>query len=311
MKNLARVMQKKRLLIVPAALFMLAHCAAERLSVSCLIDLDAPERSYLSWTADGKTTRDSFDSVSGASKKHATKEFRAVAAKDGKSRLPRGVLNLFLFAVSAPELARTDALTFSKRGNAVAIQFVHRGSAYRIESDRTGAIDLYTGCFVHPLVAENKGGSFTVREAFLKPGGDAGDFRSVDWDALDLSADTPETERGQNFSGVLRATVAGNALKINGTLLQSDNTVKSREPSPNQSLFGMIAEKIQGFSRTAQKKPPARTEVAADEPWPEEEAEEPSEADRRGQEADEPPHGEPGEIDEGKIDDLLRKLDSI
>ncbi|MBQ3671196.1 MAG: hypothetical protein II921_06935 [Treponema sp.] len=303
--------------------------AAEQITINCLIDLSAPQKNYFSWTANGKNTKDSFDSVSGASKKHSTKDFKAAASKNGKSRLPKGIQNLLLFAVSHPDYIAKDTLSFSKNGKAAVITFIHRGNAYKIESDNTGAIDFYSSCFVQTNIADNKGGVFTVKDDFLKEAqngapSDAHNFSSVDWDALTLTPDTPQTSKEENLRGTLRATISGTALKINGTLTKADNEKKADSPS-EQSLFGAIVEKIRGLTKKTQKKPKPTAEVTiesdgtstesgSDTGGGEEEAEYQGEA---GEESPQAQDGQPAEsedaqeIESSKIDDLLKKLDSL
>ncbi len=97
----------------------------------------SPSDSYFYWKNASGKVRDSFDAVTGASKKGATKRFDAVRLdKSGKKMLlPRGLRALFLFAVSEPSLASKDFLSIGREDGILVISFVHRANAFRIVCD--------------------------------------------------------------------------------------------------------------------------------------------------------------------------------
>lgn len=322
---------KRNFSLLLILLLVLSSALAEQLTISCLIDADAPQKSFFSWMSNGKTTKDFFDATSGASKKHSLKEFNNVIKKNGRNCFPKSVQNLLLFAVSSPEYLTEDALSFSKTEKTITIQFIHRGNAYKIVTEPDGSIDFTSGCFVHKNIAKNTGGVFTIDENFLKESAseekkaDPHDFSSVDWEKLSFTPDKPEASSEQGFKGKLRATVSQNALKINGTLIKSDNE-KNKESVPETGLFGAIKEKIKGLrKKTAEEKTPSKTEVVKEEPATEEEAEEEDESAESGGQPEETTDSgtkdkendneesddDSTAISPGKIDDMLRKLDSI
>ena len=127
-------------------------------------------KNYVRWESDGTKKRDRFDATTGASTARATQALSGIVTS-GKTKLaPKGLRALLLFAVSAADAADTDALTITQDGRRLTIQFVHRGVAYRIESDKRGRLDVATAFSFAENVAENKRGVFTIPREFL-PGG--------------------------------------------------------------------------------------------------------------------------------------------
>ena len=124
----------------------------------------------LFWSINDSSAKDHYDAVSGASVSRATQNLTTLVLT-GKNKLaPKGLKALLLYAVSAPETATADALNVTQSGKRICIQFVHRGNAYRIESDERGVIDIEKSFFIAENVAENKHGVFSLIRSAL-PGG--------------------------------------------------------------------------------------------------------------------------------------------
>ena len=88
--------------------------------------------------------RDMVDTTTGASMKMSTELFQPYRVDVlGKSVLPDALRGLLLYAVNTPDAAEEDALNVSRANTGViTIQFVHRGTAYRIVTDARGMITL-------------------------------------------------------------------------------------------------------------------------------------------------------------------------
>lgn len=89
-------------------------------------------------------TKDAFDAVSGASKANSTELFTVyrLDPKGGKL-LPGGLRGLFLYPVAGDKTRTDDNLSVVKAADGtITIQSVHRGTAYQIVTDKTGALVL-------------------------------------------------------------------------------------------------------------------------------------------------------------------------
>ena len=147
-------------------------------------------KNYLAWKTDGTKQRDSFDAVSGASAARSTQNWAAFATVSKNKVMPKGLRALLLFAVNPRQAAQDDALSVSQEGRQLTIQFVHRGIAYRIQSDSHGLLDTESSFFLAENVAENKGGVFSLVREVL-PGGKRQQAAPVPGEA---ETDVPEQE---------------------------------------------------------------------------------------------------------------------
>lgn len=98
--------------------------------------------------------KDTLDATSGASKAGSTHFFMPYLYDvKGKTVLPSGLRGLFLFAV-APNSQRTDDnLTASKAADGViTVQYVHRGTAYRLVTDKTGKLSFPKGDYTRRAI---------------------------------------------------------------------------------------------------------------------------------------------------------------
>ena len=126
--------------------------------------------SALTWNA-GSAVKDSFDSVSGASVSSSTRLLKSLwQDKSGGRTMPDGLRALLLFAVSGPGMAERDALNVRADGKKLTVTFVHRGTAYMIETDDRGFADVSVSFRKAEGVAGNRGGVFYAMSGFL--GGD-------------------------------------------------------------------------------------------------------------------------------------------
>lgn len=128
--------------------------------------------SALTWNA-GSAVKDSFDSVSGASVSSSTRLLKSLwQDKSGGRTMPDGLRALLLFAVSGPGMAERDALNVRADGKKLTVTFVHRGTAYMIETDDRGFADVSVSFRKAEGVAGNRGGVFYAMSGFLGGGDD-------------------------------------------------------------------------------------------------------------------------------------------
>ena len=88
-------------------------------------------------------TKDSLDTVSGASRYQSTAIFSVAYQNDiaQKAAFPGGVRGLLLYPVAPDSIRTEDVLAVNKAGNGViTVQYVHRGYAYRITTDNQGRL---------------------------------------------------------------------------------------------------------------------------------------------------------------------------
>ncbi|MDR2110396.1 MAG: hypothetical protein LBP32_03725 [Spirochaetaceae bacterium] len=93
--------------------------------------------------------KDAFDAVSGASKQKSTSLFAPIQTDImGRATISSGFRGLLLFPL-APDTMRTgDKLHVDKEGPVITMEYVHRGVAYRIQTDRNGNIGFPRGNYM-------------------------------------------------------------------------------------------------------------------------------------------------------------------
>lgn len=196
---------------------------------------EADSKNFLAWTYRGSKTQDSVDSFTSASKKHSTMRLREVLfSKDKKTKLaPKGFYSLMLFAVSDFNTMRTDSLAVeSSSSKKISITFIHRGYAYRIESDENGKIELASSFLISGKIAENQKGKFVFLSKYTsEENPDTIDFSKVAFepDTADLEqsdAPTEGSEQQKIYSGALQARYDGKILRIKGNLKLKPQIIK-------------------------------------------------------------------------------------
>lgn len=172
------------------------------------------------WSVPGKSVKDGFDVLTGASKAHSTTEFDAARYDtSGKLKaLPAGLRCLMLFAVSSFDSAAADALTVVSDEKKITISFIHRGTAYKITTDGNGVIDTDASFMFFKGAAENKDGEFILKDDIVKKGGDAKKMSDADWRNIPLAADTYDENAADIYSGKLTARYVNGILTVKGSL---------------------------------------------------------------------------------------------
>ncbi|MFP3089753.1 hypothetical protein LQZ21_05440 [Treponema sp. TIM-1] len=102
--------------------------------------------------------KDAFDAVSGASKQKSTSLFAPIQTDImGRATISSGFRGLLLFPL-APDTIRTDDnLHIYREGPVITMEYVHRGVAYRIQTDRSGNIGFPRGSYVMRTVGYIQG----------------------------------------------------------------------------------------------------------------------------------------------------------
>lgn len=186
--------------------------------------------------------KDTLDATSGASKAGSTHFFMPYLYDvKGKTVLPSGLRGLFLFAV-APNTQRTDDnLTATKAADGViTVEYVHRGTAYRLVTDKNGKFSFPKGDYTRRAVGFIQGAGPQVLSADFSANGTAA---TANWakiwdpktpDGKEIKAgvtsktgkitdDNGVAEAMFKWEGDLQVTLNGSILKIAGGL----NAVKN------------------------------------------------------------------------------------
>lgn len=127
--------------------------------------------------------KDHYDGTTGASVHKSTEIFQPYRYDVlGKNALADGLRGLFLFAVAEPAQPKTDNLTVTKERNGViTIQYVHRGTAYKIVTDNRGNLNFPNGTFQKRTIGYITGGDPQVISRDFSRNAEAS---GVDWDKV-------------------------------------------------------------------------------------------------------------------------------
>lgn len=186
--------------------------------------------------------KDTLDATTGVSKAGSTHFFQPYLLDvKGKNTLPNGLRGLFLFAVAAKTQRTDDNLTATKAADGViTVQYIHRGTAYRLVTDNSGKFTFPRGNYSARAVGFIQGaGPQVIGSDFSANGSAARADWSRIWDAG--VADGKEIKSGVTaktgkirddngvpeamfkWEGALQVTLDGSILKIAGGL----NAVKN------------------------------------------------------------------------------------
>jgi hypothetical protein len=123
--------------------------------------------------------KDTFDAVTGASKQKSTSLIAPIQTDImGRATISGGFRSLLMFPL-APDTTRTeDNLHVFKEGPVIIMEYVHRGVAYRIQTDRNGNIGFPRGNYVMRTVGYIQGaGPQVISRDFSRDG----TASSIDW----------------------------------------------------------------------------------------------------------------------------------
>ena len=241
----------KRSVIVRTALFLLAALGtsyaadttdSKKTVEFVKIDFRLNTRSddhknHFYWQTTDASYKDSFDAVSGASRLHSTKEFRAVSFdKSGKQlQAPKGLRSLCLFAVTSFDQLAKDDFNVSANGKKLTVTFSHRGIDYKIETDEKGYLSVPDGFYILLPVA-NPAPEAEQTEAGETPKETEDAPLPADTEIAEItfSPDKGSDELTQEYTGRLKLALSGNGiLTAKGKLMLTEKQ-KSEEPGDQE-----------------------------------------------------------------------------
>jgi hypothetical protein len=217
-----------------------AFLSAQDLTIDYQYNVSGPDKAnYLTYTSAIRyiaASKDTFDAVSGASQQKSTSLFAPIQTDImGRATISGGFRGLLLFPV-APDLTRTeDNLHVYKEGTIITVEYVHRGVAYRIQTDQQSNISFPRGSYIMRTIGYIKGHDPQVISTDFSADKTAGsvDWKKV-WDPKVPSGWTvdsgSEAKTGPiqndygdmmamfNWDGTLQVTLENAILRIKGVL---------------------------------------------------------------------------------------------
>jgi hypothetical protein len=154
---------KQKTLVFIAVLFGCgALLSAQDLSIDYRFNVTGrAEGNYLSYTSAIRyitADKDSFDAVSGASHQKSTSLFAPIQSDiRGRATISGGFRSLLMFPLAADSVRTEDNLHVYKEGAVVTMEYVHRGVAYRIQTDGQGNISFPRGSYVMRTIGYIRG----------------------------------------------------------------------------------------------------------------------------------------------------------
>jgi hypothetical protein len=217
-----------------------ALLAAQDLSIDYRFNVSGPaEGNYLSYTSAIRyiaADRDSFDAVTGASRQKSTSLFAPIQSDImGRATISGGFRSLLMFPLADDSVRREDNLHVYREGAVITMEYVHRGVAYRIQTDSRGNIGFPRGSYVMRTIGYIKGnGPQVISADFSSDKTAAGvDWRKV-WDpntpsgrAVDsgspdktgpIQNDYGDMMAMFNWDGTLEVRLENSVLTIKGVL---------------------------------------------------------------------------------------------
>jgi hypothetical protein len=231
-------MRTRFILLIAAFVLCAFAVSAADLTIDYQVNVAAKDyaNNYLTFKgANNSVEKDQFvaaaDGTSGASKLLSTELFNSYRFDvRGKKTMPGALRSLLLYPVADDGTRTGDNLQVSKAGDgAITIRYVHRGTAYEIVTDKTGALVLpittvrmrkigHTDNVIHADFSSN-GKSTGVDWAKVWDASIA-DGKTVGTTTSKTSKIGPDVAESDFFvlAGTLKVTFAGNILKIAGEL---------------------------------------------------------------------------------------------
>lgn len=233
-------------LLVLALAVMTGTAFAQDLKIDYQVNTAAPDAAnYFTFAGPIRymaATKDTLDATTGASKFESTHTFMPYLYDvKGKAALPTGLRGLFLFAVAAVTQRTDDNLTATKAGDGtITVQYVHRGTAYRLVTDKAGKFTFPKGNYERRQVGYIVGAGPQVLSTDFSANGTAAkaDWKKI-WDPKTPSGkeikagvatktgpvtdDNGVAEAMFKWEGALQLSLENKILKISGGL----NAVKN------------------------------------------------------------------------------------
>ena len=230
---------KKILSLFLASVVLAAGAFAADLSVDAQFNLSGKDAvgSYLTFA--GKlisVEKDQVDVVTGASKQEATEKWNTYRPDvKGKNTMPGGINHLVKYGVSPETQYQADLPKAWKNADgSITIQYLHRGNAFKLTTDKDGKFQLPVGDFLTRKIGyiDDKVGNI-IGTDFSKDGTVAGiDWAKV-WDASVADGKVINNVAAQKtgkivvdkgvsdiylWEGALQVTLNGTAVTVKGDL---------------------------------------------------------------------------------------------
>jgi hypothetical protein len=230
----------RKILIFLSILILAGGLFAQDLSIDYRFNPSSPDgKNYLSYKSAIRyivADKDSFDAASGASRQKSTSLFAPIQTDImGRATISAGFRGILLFPVAPDSIRIEDKLHVYKEGSVITMEYVHRGVAYRIRTDKNGNIGFPRGSYVMRTIGYIKGnGPQVISRDFSADGtADTVDWKKV-WDPAVPSGRPVDTREQDltgpiqndygdmmamfNWDGTLKVTFEDSVLSITGTL---------------------------------------------------------------------------------------------
>ena len=231
-------MRTRSVLLIAAFVLCAFFASAADLTIDMQVNTAAKDYANNYFTFKGgnhSADKDQFvlaaDGTTGASKLGSTELFNTYRFDvRGKKTMPGGLRSLFLYAVADDGTRTGDDLQVSKAADGtVMVRYVHRGTAYEIVTDKTGALVLPTTAARMRKIGHSDNQIHADFSSNGKPSGvdwakvwnaSIADGKQVGTTASKTGKIAPDVAESEFFAlaGSLKFTFAGNLLKIAGEL---------------------------------------------------------------------------------------------
>jgi hypothetical protein len=234
-------MNRKLITLVTTLALVAGAAFAQDLKIDFQVNVAADDpANYFTFTGPIRymaADKDTLDATTGASKAGSTHFFMPYLYDvKGKQTLPSGLRGLFLFAVAAKTQRTDDNLTaFKAADGTITIQYVHRGTAYGLITDKTGKFTFPKGNFFRRPIGYIQGAGPQVISTDFSADGTAA---KIDWGKVwsksipggkeikagvatktgTVTDDNGVADAMFGWSGALQVTLDKNILKISGGL---------------------------------------------------------------------------------------------
>lgn len=175
---------KTKIVALAAVLAVAGTVAAQDLKIDYRLNTAAADpANYFSFAGPIRymaADKDALDAATGASAKNSTELFQPYLLDvKGKNTLPNGLRGLFLFAVAPASQRTDDNLTATKAADGtITVQFAHRGTAYKLVTDKSGKFSFPKGDYVRRPIGFIQGAGPQVLHTDFSADGTAA---KVDW----------------------------------------------------------------------------------------------------------------------------------
>lgn len=244
----------------------------EFLKIDLSLDTKNPSaKNHLNWQNTSAKYKDYFDTISGASKVHSTKNLREFTFdKTAKAfQIPKGLYCLCLFAVAKSDYLTQDGFQITQDGKTLVITFSHRGYEYKIQSDENGTFivpDSFsilkpqktepTEAESAPPASENPQEAAESAKSEENKGETQENAAPEEDSAPQFTVDRAEKSLATIYKGKLKAHLSAEGIfTLKGTLKLAENAEPEPEPPQSEESAEENAEAAPTASETEPESP--------------------------------------------------------